>query len=642
MRNCLATLRYSHAVHALPDRITVGVVAACFALVVVLHLGVWSPPVALLAALAAAAAIQLSAPAPAPATRQGVIAARVALLFSAVWVAANWAYVSQRVMLTRDPDVYALAARWLIDHPSTDIPQVIPDQSWIGMHAVDGVHQPQGASLIPAVGAIQGWLLGADRVDTAAPLMMAAALLAVYAVGTRVVGPVWALVGQALLGLTVSAVMLGRSLYSEPLMLVMTAAGALYLVSAVQTGRRRDLVLAGACLGSGALARIDGALLVAGVPLAVAMAATLRNATATLPRSGPAWVLAGALPPMLLGWVDLRRFSEVYLSDLARQYTQLTTVTLAGCAAGLVWAYFASRAPDRISAPNTRKLLRGSAWVVAVLWVALLSRPWWLPTPHLGRRPVWYEFSVQWMSLYLGWFAALIGLAMLCWALAASSLPRRGLILVLVALALPSTVLYLSYPSIYPDQPWASRRFFAVVTPALILAFLVAARFAWRAHPAGRALAVAAIGFTGYTALAGTAPMWDEVEQDGAAAGMAQACAVLGDGPVLVVGGGAALPPTVAVVCDLPVAYRGVDQPADVAAAARELAVATGVPTAEVRIVAGGPLPGVTSPGQPAASLAWLTWQRPVQVLPAGSDTKRAGLWLFSLRDDGQLAPVTA
>ena len=59
--------------------------------------------------------------------------------------------------------------------------------------------------------------------------------------------------------------------------------------------------------------------------------------------------------------------------------------------------------------------------------------------------------------------------------------------------------------------------------------------------------------------------MWDDVEQEGAAAGMAQACAALGDGPVLVVGGGAALPPSVAVVCDLPVAYRHIEQPPQVA-----------------------------------------------------------------------------
>ena len=201
-------------------------------------------------------------------------------------------------------------------------------------------------------------------------------------------------------------------------------------------------------------------------------------------------------------------------------------------------------------------------------------------------------------------------------------------------------MLYLSYPSIYPDQPWASRRFFAVALPALIIAFLLAARFAWRAHPAGRVLAVAAIGLTGYTAVAGAVPMWDDVEQEGAAAGMRQACAVLGDAPVLVVGGGAALPPSLAVLCDLPVAYRNTADPAEVAAAARELATATDAAVPAVRIVAGGPLPGAIAPGQPAAPITWQTWQRPVQQLPVASDTKRASLWLFSLHDDGRLVPV--
>jgi hypothetical protein len=77
-----------------------------------------------------------------------------------------------------------------------------------------------------------------------------------------------------------------------------------------------------------------------------------------------------------------------------------------------------------------------------------------------------------------------------------------------------------------------------------------------------------------------------------------------------------------------------------VADAARELAAATGVSASEVRIVTAGPLPGSAVPDGPTASIAWLTWQRPVQELPKGSDIKRAGLWLFSLREDDHLAPV--
>ncbi len=90
------------------------------------------------------------------------------------------------------------------------------------------------------------------------------------------------------------------------------------------------------------------------------------------------------------------------------------------------------------------------------------------------------ELSGRWLVWYLGAAtvaAAVVGAAV---AVAAWARGRRVRVEALLAAVVgPPLVLYLARPSIYPDHPWASRRFLPVVLPGILVAAAWLARRLW-------------------------------------------------------------------------------------------------------------------------------------------------------------------
>ncbi|WCO68917.1 hypothetical protein PO878_09295 [Iamia majanohamensis] len=112
------------------------------------------------------------------------------------------------------------------------------------------------------------------------------------------------------------------------------------------------------------------------------------------------------------------------------------------------------------------------------------------------------ELSGRWLVWYLG--AVAVAAAAVGGALLVARWLRGRRVRVealLAAVVVPPLVLYLARPSIYPDHPWASRRFLPAVLPGVLVAAAWCARWLWdrrgrndRWAPAGAVAAVVVAG----------------------------------------------------------------------------------------------------------------------------------------------------
>jgi hypothetical protein len=175
--------------------------------------------------------------------------------------------------------------------------------------------------------------------------------------------------------------------------------------------------------------------------------------------------------------------------------------------------------------------------------------------PVDGAR-LYAEDTMNWLSWYYGWPVVLAGLAGLLVWLVVGARGRATRLLWLSTLFLPSAVLYLTQPSITPDQVWAMRRFLPVVVPGILLATAWVAGELFRRGLAGRVLlgrsvAAALVVATVAWPLSTVPDRWSAKSKAGALAGNQQVCAQIGDRPTIVAGLDTYLP-TVLVLCKVP------------------------------------------------------------------------------------------
>jgi hypothetical protein len=193
-----------------------------------------------------------------------------------------------------------------------------------------------------------------------------------------------------------------------------------------------------------------------------------------------------------------------------------------------------------------------------------------------GRRS-YDELSVRWLVWYLGvvgFAGALAGGACLLKRLVRGG--ARRVEAMLLAVLAPPALIYLYKPSIYPDQPWASRRFLPLIFPLLVVLACWFGAFLWglrdRARVAGRVLAVGlAVGMFVLPLIA-LAPIWRFRTYNDSLGQIDQVCDVLpAHAAVLVVGDPAqTYTRIVAVRCDVPaaavVSSAGIPRPGQVSA----------------------------------------------------------------------------
>lgn len=502
-------------VAAAPDRAAVLLLCLSLAATVAVLLEQFRPAVVLpLAALLGVVTWRLVPQAPG---RRGpaALGSVVAVAAVSAWVLANVGYVARYVLVTRDPGFLTLAGIWLSQNPGPDLPldeatryvgALNPDISAVPAAYVasgEDLHV-QGASLLPALLGAVGWVGGHDGVLAGNVAIAGVALLAVYALARRLVGPWWGLLPVLVLGASMPMTVFARGAYTEPLTMAFVFGGLSVAWAALRGRRLAPHLLAGILVGAGSLVRIDGAAVVIGLTLGLGLAAGAAVAPRHRRRLRAALVAsaAGAVAMVALGYADLRVHSPGYLEDLSGQFTRLAAVLVLAVTGVLVLTL---RRPWE---PVRRWLLRRRrpiGWTVAVLAVAtgavLVSRPLWMTghafdadspyadavaslqeregLPVDGTRS-YDEWSLIWVSWYHGWpfvVLALVGLAISVRRGVHHRDPRWWTVAAVVA---APSALYLWQVSITPDQVWAMRRLLPVTLPGFAVMATVALATLWQ------------------------------------------------------------------------------------------------------------------------------------------------------------------
>ena len=218
----------------------------------------------------------------------------------------NGRLAAEHSIVDRDPGTYAMTARWLVRGHDLTMPQLSGPFTGQPLSAAlapagNGEVQFQFVHGLPTLQADRDWLLGEDGLYRVPAALAALALLALFGLALELLRPAWAFAGTLLLAISLPFLYVARDGFSESLMLIMIAAGAWMLLSALRAGSRRRAALAGVLLGATACARVD--FMVYGLALALcccgwgrsrAIASPARPGGAARgrrcsPASSPAW-----------------------------------------------------------------------------------------------------------------------------------------------------------------------------------------------------------------------------------------------------------------------------------------------------------------------------------------------------------------
>jgi hypothetical protein len=657
-----------------PDRLVLVLFWTCLLVALTVLTGVFSPWVVLPLVTVALAATWRLMPDAFPATRGSVVGALSALTLALGWIVLNLPYASRYLTVTRDPGFLTLEAIWLSKHPSPDIPMgsaLAVQQSIPGVFAstaayfpADGTLHAQGAKLVPGLLALGGWVGGDVGVLAGNLVIGALALLALYGLARRVVGPLWGLLPIVALAGSVPLAAFSRAAYTEPLTVVLIFGGLTMAWSAFQTGIWWRYGLAAALVGATALARIDGATsvigLVAGVGLAAA--APLGAQSRRHLRVALAAVAGAALAMVGIGYLDLRWHSPGYLSDLGSEFRMLTVALIATVVVSIALALPPTWTPVRRWVLRHRHgLSMGAMSAIALVAATLVSRPLWLVEHHiplgsgydrligglqrqegLAFQPTrsYDELSVTWLSWYYGWpmvVLAFAGLALIARSAIRSRDPRY--LVLLTVIAAPSA-LYLWEASISPDLVWAMRRYLPVTIPGFLLAATVTLVALWsikrwwaRAIVGVLAATIAVFPMLDWGSLFNTA------EQGGRLAEINAVCAAIhGDHVLYIHVGEPQYLATLRSVCDVDVVeVRQVPTTGELSAIRRVWG------GKDLSVVAFGPgvLPwqdGVAPP--PLKTSTITTWTYSLSHIPKDPSAVTSTVWVGVINQDGAVTGV--
>jgi hypothetical protein len=445
-------------------------------------------------------------------TRASVLSSWASLLIAVAFVGGNVKYVSQWLHATRDPGLYQLGGLWLAKSGTVAI-DLNPAQKLaegisgfgvsLGNFAPDstGVLHLQGGDLLPGLIAVMTWFTGLRGSLVTNLLLAALALVAMYALGRRVLGPVWALVPQVALGLSVAFMFLARGPYSEMIMVTVAAAGLIWLISAVRRYRTSDFVMSGVFLGAATLSRIDGLIATVGVLLVFALAALGLVDRERRPAllKGLGWFALGAAATTGLGFADLLVHKAAYLTGHWSQTRSLIAAAVGVLVVATILAVVLRKITPRIDSRATRTTAVVLSSLVGAVMIFWLSRPLWYISRWNAGKPsqaimnlqksdglpvdgtrTYDEQTMAWIGWYFGWPLVILAILGFVW-LVYRGWRRRSLILLIIAVPpLAAALVYFTRVSITPDQVWAYRRLLPVITPGFLIAGTYVLAEAWK------------------------------------------------------------------------------------------------------------------------------------------------------------------
>jgi hypothetical protein len=449
--------------------------------------------------------------------REQMICDGLVIVAVAVWALINMMYTSQNVYVNRDPAIYSVTGAWLVDNNDLHIP--IPDafgeieelQATGAGFSLSRLNPnevyAQGLHLLPIFIGLVGRAFGEGVMLHINPLLGATGLLSVYGFGRLLVRPKWALLAVGVIGISLPLLVFSRDTYTEPLAMTFTF-GALALLWGAQARRSLPLwFIAGLTIGAGSLTRIDAYITIIAFAAFAALYLALGKGGERTGRLKH--VLTGAAGTLLvtfIGWLDLSRLASGYYTDLSPQFNQQVLMLLVVIGLGVVGVVVSWRTGVLSFLDKHTKSWRGQALAIAVLLLAvfLVSRPFWYVSHHDLDIPLvrglqaaagnpqdgtrdYGEQTTNWVAWYIGPVMAVAGVAGVA-LLSPRAARQKDLLLVPGLLVVVGTCLvFLTRPSIVPDQVWASRRLLPVILPGLAILGVVALErfFAWKRlnHP---------------------------------------------------------------------------------------------------------------------------------------------------------------
>jgi hypothetical protein len=446
-------------------------------------------------------------PRPQGRTAHGPALAAVAIAL--VLLGTSGAYHSQHLLSDRDPGVYLNTGRSIarthLVHPP--IPASPFDDTTVYRNQSAGFtvsnHRlfSNFLNFLPALMAL-GWSAGGDTGLLLVPAILGAlALLALYALGTRIVGPRWALLGPALLTLAPLESWFSRDAYAELAMQVLALGGLWLLLEVRRRAPGRALgdvvagVIAGVVFGAVTFVRVDALALLVALPAALVVewirAAEREEPTRRRWRQAMVAFATAAVVIGVLGVRITRRQSGGYYIALKHDLHMLHLALAAGVllAVAIAVGHLLFRGFGRRIARNNVVLGVAIAAFVGVVFYAYKIRPRTGtapikndPTaPRAVRQAMHKAFQTYFASSSLRWFAWYFGTVALVLivigfvVLAVRALRTDSPALLLLAAAAPVTLLYVARPSISPDHLWAMRRYLPMVLPVMTIAAAAAA-----------------------------------------------------------------------------------------------------------------------------------------------------------------------
>jgi hypothetical protein len=448
---------------------------------------------AIVASAAALASLPFR-PRPRGRTAHGPAIAAVAIAGTLLVTAG--AFHSEHLLTDRDPGVYVNTGRSIarthVLHPAVEPSPFDNEDTYAsrgsGFAVVANRLHTNFLNFLPSLLAL-GWSAGGDTGLLVVPAILGAlALLVLYALGTRIVGPRWALLGPALLTLAPLQSWFSRDAYTE-LALEVLVLGGLWLF--LETRRGSGVVtgaIAGVVIGAMTFVRIDALALFVAIPPALVVEWLRAGRLEPMPRRRRRGaILAFTASTAIVAWTGLevaRHQTPGYFSTLEHNLHLLELALTGGVVAAvlIVVGHVLFRGVGaRIAQSNVLVVVAGAA-VVAAAFYAYKIRPKTGPVPpydRTNRRPFDTYFtsaSFRWFAWYLGTVTLVlivIGLIVLGVRAFRTDSPA----FMLLAVSGPTTLLYLAQPRISPDHLWAMRRFLPIVLPAMTIAAAAAA--AW-------------------------------------------------------------------------------------------------------------------------------------------------------------------
>lgn len=435
----------------------------------------------------------------------------IALVFILGWMIFNSFYASQNIFQLRDPSVYNITSRWLMDHENLNIPvdnSLLADNTnkagfknqgpgFYESSKGEGRVYAQGIHLLPALTSLTGRLTDESKALKTNVLIGAMALLSLFGFMKLLVRPRFALLGVMTFSVSLPFLYFSRDMYSEPLLIMFLFAGLTALYQAMKSNIRTLWIVSGLLFGATTFARTDSLLIFAGLIAATSVYLVfvkkkqLSNELKNYLLFTLSFTLFG-----IIGWLDLILLSKYYYRTLAAEQ-DINLVPLALFVLfifGFAFVYISSKTKF-LKMIITHKVKLSIVLFISlsiILTIVVVSPLLQTNSTHsyeireIGafQSPILIrnttehipaESSSVWIERYFSLVVAVLAIVGL-FILVNKILKEKDKIYLLpfLLISLGLIILYFYDPKITPDHVWASRRFLPVIFPAVIIYSMIA------------------------------------------------------------------------------------------------------------------------------------------------------------------------